>query len=85
MADKKAYLNRLSRMEGQLRGIGKMVEEDRACPDVVTQLMAVRAAMDKMIHLMVTENLLSCVQGQEAQDPSVSLEEALKLLFKSKS
>ena len=45
---KKSQLARLSRIEGQVRGVARMIEEDRYCIDVLTQIRAVRAALDKV-------------------------------------
>ena len=84
MEDKKSYMNRLSRLEGHIRGISKMIEEDRECTDVVTQLSAVKAGIDKVITLMVTENLLHCVAEEKAEDQKDRVEAALKLIFKSR-
>jgi DNA-binding FrmR family transcriptional regulator len=47
-ADKEQLLKRLRRVEGQVRGIQRMVEEDRYCIDVVTQITAIQAALDKI-------------------------------------
>ena len=49
------YITRLERSEGQLRGIQKMMEEDRDCVDIITQLTAVRSSVDRIIELMITE------------------------------
>ncbi len=84
MEDKKSYINRLSRLEGQIRGISKMLEEDRSCQDVVTQLSAVKAGIDKVMALMVTENLLTCVAEENTEDQREKVEQALKLIFKSR-
>ncbi len=84
MEDKKSYINRLSRLEGQIRGISKMLEEDRSCQDVVTQLSAVKAGIDKVIALMVTENLMTCVAEENTKDQRDKVEQALKLIFKSR-
>ena len=84
MADKKSYINRLSRLEGQIRGISKMLEEDRSCQDVVTQLSAVKAGIDKVIALMVTENLMTCVAEENTEEHRDKVEQALKLIFKSR-
>lgn len=84
MADKKSYINRLSRLEGQIRGISKMLEEDRSCQDVVTQLSAVKAGIDKVIALMVTENLMTCVAEENTEEQRDKVEQALKLIFKSR-
>lgn len=53
--------NRVKRMEGQLRGILRMMEEGQDCKDVITQLSAVRSAVDRTIGVIVSENLLDCV------------------------
>lgn len=84
MEDKKSYINRLSRLEGQIRGISKMLEEDRSCQDVVTQLSAVKAGIDKVIALMVTENLMTCVVEENTKEQRDKVEQALKLIFKSR-
>lgn len=84
MEDKKSYINRLSRLEGQVRGISRMLEEDRDCQDVVTQLSAVKAGIDSIIALMVTENLLTCVSQENSEDQREKVEAALKLIFKSR-
>jgi DNA-binding FrmR family transcriptional regulator len=56
---------RLHRIEGQIRGIGKMLDDDRACEDVVTQLMAVRSSNDTVGALILDEHLCQCVDGSE--------------------
>ena len=58
MVDRKKLINRVNRAEGQLRGIVKMMEEERECRDVVIQLAAVKASVEKIIHIIVTENLM---------------------------
>jgi DNA-binding FrmR family transcriptional regulator len=60
---KPKLLNRLNRIEGQVRGIARMVEEDRYCIDVLTQLQAVRAALAKVETEMLKEHLGHCVEG----------------------
>ena len=54
---KSKYITRLKRSEGQLRGIQKMIEEERDCVDILTQLTAVRSSVDRVIELIITENL----------------------------
>lgn len=84
MADKKKLMNRLSRTEGQIRGITKMIEENRDCREIVIQLAAVRAGVDRVINLIVTENLMSCVMSDTDEIDKKQLEEALELIFKLK-
>ena len=59
---KEAVLKRLSRIEGQVRGIAGMVEGDRYCVDVVTQITAVRAALHKVEEEMLRDHVAHCVE-----------------------
>ena len=61
--NKPRLLNRLNRIEGQVRGIARMVGEDRYCIDVLTQLQAVRAALAKVETEMLRDHLGHCVEG----------------------
>jgi DNA-binding FrmR family transcriptional regulator len=54
---------RLSRIEGQVRGIARMIEDDRYCIDVLTQLRAVRAALRRVEHAVLTDHVAHCVEG----------------------
>ena len=60
-ANKPKLLNRLNRIEGQIRGIARMVEEDRYCIDVLTQLQAARAALTRVETELMKEHLEHCV------------------------
>lgn len=59
--NKAKLVNRLNRVEGQVRGIGRMVEEDRYCIDILTQLQAVRAALGKVEQELLREHIDHCV------------------------
>lgn len=61
--NKPRLLNRLNRIEGQVRGIVRMVEEDRYCIDVLTQLQAARAALAKVETEMLRDHLGHCIEG----------------------
>jgi len=83
---KSKYITRLKRSEGQLRGIQKMMEEERDCVDIITQLTAVRSSVDRIIELMITENLTTCI-NEPLEDPQAQkerLEKAVKYLIKRK-
>jgi DNA-binding FrmR family transcriptional regulator len=54
---------RLGRIEGQVRGIGRMIDEDRYCIDVLTQLRAVRAALRRVEDLVLGDHVAHCVEG----------------------
>src|SRR6476620_4452698 len=60
-ADKEALLKRLRRIEGQTRGIQKMVEEDRWCPDILQQIAAVRSALDKVALGLASGHVQHCM------------------------
>ncbi len=62
-ANRDKLLNRLSRIEGQVRGIHKMVDEGRYCIDVLTQMQAVRAALSKVETVMLQDHLGHCIEG----------------------
>lgn len=71
-------VNRLSRIEGHIRGIKTMVQESRPCPDVLVQLAAVRGALDRVARIILDEHLTQCI-GRAAQEGNIELEiEALK-------
>jgi len=61
--NKSKLLNRLSRIEGQVRGVARMVDEDRYCIDVLTQLRAVRAALAKVETEMLRDHLGHCIEA----------------------
>ncbi|MFJ3390246.1 metal-sensitive transcriptional regulator [Lysinibacillus sp. NPDC086135] len=78
--------NRVKRIEGQLRGILRMMEEEKSCKDVITQLSAVRSAVDRTIGVIVSENLLDCVTTAEGDAGKVNtaIREAMDLVVKSR-
>ena len=61
--DKDAVRRRLKRIEGQVRGVDKMVDEDRYCIDVVTQITAIQAALDKVALELLSDHANHCVIG----------------------
>ena len=63
---KKTVTARLSRIEGQIRGIARMVEDDRYCVDVLTQVQAVRAALHKVEEEVLRDHIQHCVAGAVA-------------------
>jgi DNA-binding FrmR family transcriptional regulator len=81
---KKSQLARLSRIEGQVRGVARMIEEDRYCIDVLTQIRAVRAALDKVEQETLNDHLQHCVAhafhaGSE-KDRQIKIDELLEVL-----
>lgn len=77
---------RLKRMEGQIRGVLKMMEEDQDCKDVVSQISAVRSAADKAIAYIVAVNLEQCILEEKnaGRDSSKVVKQAVELLVKSR-
>jgi DNA-binding FrmR family transcriptional regulator len=62
MHDRTPLINRLSRIEGQVRGVARMIEEDRYCLDVLTQLRAVRAALVRVETNLLKQHLNHCIE-----------------------
>jgi DNA-binding FrmR family transcriptional regulator len=69
----KQIVNRLSRIEGHIRGVKTMVQESRSCPDVLVQLAAVRGAIDRVSRLILDEHLNECVV-RAAQEGNIETE-----------
>ena len=67
-ATKDQLLKRLRRIEGQVRGIEGMVEDDRYCIDVLTQIGAIQAALDKVALGLLDDHARHCVMGVEGQE-----------------
>jgi DNA-binding FrmR family transcriptional regulator len=76
--------NRIKRIEGQIRGILRMMEEGKDCKDVVTQLSAVRSAVDRTIGVIVSENLIECMNNSKSEDVDELVQEAINLIVKSR-
>ena len=78
--------NRVKRIEGQMRGILRMMEEGQDCKDVITQLSAVRSAVDRTIGVIVSENLLDCITTAEGDSEKMNavIQEAMELIVKSR-
>lgn len=82
---RKEVLDRLSRIEGHVRGIKKMVEEDRGCPELLLQIAAVRAALDKVGQIVLEDHMETClveaVRAGETETYLSELKEALSKFF----
>ncbi len=78
--------NRLKRLEGQVRGVIRMMEEENHCKDVVTQLSAVRSAVDRAIGFIVAKNLESCIReaNEEGKNAEDAIQEAVNMIVKSR-
>ena len=65
--------NRLSRIEGHVRGIKTMVQQNSPCPDVLLQIAAVRGALDRVARIVLDEHLTECI-GRAAQEGNIEVE-----------
>lgn len=82
----KTIVNRLKRIEGQIKGVLGMIEKGEDCRAVVTQLSASRSAMDRTIGLVVSMNLEQCVREsiENGENTNEVVKEAVDMLVKSR-
>lgn len=72
-ASLRRIVNRLSRIEGHIRGVKTMVQESRPCPEVLIQIAAVRGALDRVARIILDEHLTECI-GRAAKDGNIETE-----------
>jgi DNA-binding FrmR family transcriptional regulator len=84
---KDSCLKRLSRIEGQVRGLMRMVEEERYCIDIVTQIAAVRAALRRVEEEVLRDHIAHCVEhaivGGNAADQRRKIKEIMDVLSRA--
>ena len=81
--DNAALAKRLNRIEGQVRGIGKMIAEDRYCIDILTQVSAVQSALDALALQLLEHHLHGCVQhAVKSGEGDHAIDEALAVIRK---
>src|SRR5881392_3601836 len=79
--DKDALVKRLHRIEGQVRGIERMLEDDRYCIDVLTQIAAVNTALESLAFRILDQHVNHCVSDALASgDPEAAAEKSRELL-----
>ena len=82
-ADVETLVARLRRVEGQVRGIQRMLEEDRVCEDIVTQVMAARTALDQVSVLILDHHVQRCIMSNNTPADSMrTMQSALKMWMK---
>ena len=85
--NKAKLLNRLSRIEGQVRGLARMIETERSCVDVLTQIQAARAALARVETEMLKDQLGRCVEaaivGGDPDEQRKKVSELIELLDRS--
>ncbi|MCT4477218.1 metal-sensitive transcriptional regulator [Peribacillus frigoritolerans] len=82
----KSSIHRLKRIEGQIKGVLGMMEQGKDCREVVTQLSAVRNAIDRTMGVIVSANLEQCVREnvEKGEGTDHLVKEAVNLLIKSR-
>lgn len=82
----KSAINRLKRIEGQVKGVIGMMEQGKDCRDIVTQLSAARNAIDRAMGVIVSTNLEQCVREniEKGEGTEHLVKEAVELLIKSR-
>lgn len=77
--------NRLKRIDGQIQGVLRMIQDEKDCKDVVTQLSAIRSAVDRTIGVIVSDNLVVCMkESSSEEEQSKIVQEAINLVVKSR-
>lgn len=83
MSDSEALTARLRRIEGQVKGIQRMLEEGRPCEDVITQVMAARAALDKVALSVMADHMEECLaESISSIEKKATIERALTLFLR---
>ena len=75
--------NRVKRVHGQVQGVLNMMEDERSCEDIVTQLSAIRTSVDRVIAMITTANLIDTIEDRHGIEVT-NIDEALALIVKSK-
>ena len=78
----KLLVNRLNRIEGQVRGVKKMVENDAYCTDILTQVSAIQAALNAFNRELLSEHIRSCVANDIRQGKADTIDELVQTLQK---
>ena len=78
----KKLIHRLNRIEGQIRGVKKMVEEDRYCIDIINQVAAANAALNSFTKVMLANHIHTCVTEDVQAGNSEKVDELVKTLQK---
>lgn len=80
----KLLKNRISRIIGQLNGIGKMLDDNRYCGDILTQIAAAESALKSVGYIILEEHMKTCVVEQVQNGNNKVMEEAMELIKKFK-
>ncbi len=77
--------DRLRRIEGQVRGIYRMIDEGRPCVDVITQVVAARTALDRVAEAVITSHVEECLASMDPVDARSAIGQAVRLLSRVQS
>jgi len=77
--DRKSLIRRLRRVQGQLQGIERMLDEERNCPELIIQLLAARAALDQVGRLLLEKEMEHCLGQSATPEEREGFQEALRL------
>ena len=81
IAERRAIQNRLKRLEGQIRGLQGMVEAEKDCQEVLTQVMAAKSALNRVGLLIIGHSMKTCLEASDAVDKDEIVDEALSMLL----
>ncbi len=82
--NKDKFTKRLNKIAGQVRGVQKMVEEDKYCIDIITQTSAIKSAMSALEDEMLGAHLLHCLDNQTKQKGSEKVKDEILKVYKLK-
>ena len=74
----------MHRIQGQLNGVIKMMEEEKNCKDVISQLSASKSSIQRLMGIIISENLVVKMSEENSEDSQALINEAVELLIKSK-
>ncbi|WP_195948270.1 metal-sensitive transcriptional regulator [Paraclostridium bifermentans] len=81
--DKEAIIKRLNRIEGQVKGIQKMVEEERYCVDILVQISAIRSAINRVGNIILENHIKGCVSNSIKEGETQESEELISELMET--
>lgn len=76
---KKKIINRLRTIKGHIEGIENMIEDDKPCKDVITQILAIKSSVNKVGHIIIENKASDCLNSKEMGEDE--LKDLLKLIF----
>jgi len=84
-AERKRIVNRLKRLEGQIRGLQTMIEEGKECEAVLTQVMAAKSALNQVGMHIIGHAMKNCLIDEDEKDPDALIDEAIAVFLKYSS